>query len=161
MTIKIIKGNILDYDNDIIVQQVNCKGVMGAGLAKQIMDMYPEVPIEYKNFVVKKMKTLKDTSQLLGETLFVDVYDGKIIANIFGQNNIRTDYMDKTVYTNTEALVEGFKNVKKKAQELGMSVGIPTYIGCGLAGGDWHKIKPLIEDLFEGTNIDVNFYHYR
>lgn len=43
MTIEIIEGNILDYKEDIIVQQVNCRGVMGSGLAKQIMNKYPSV----------------------------------------------------------------------------------------------------------------------
>lgn len=33
--IKTIEGNILDAEEDIICHQVNCKGVMGAGLAKQ------------------------------------------------------------------------------------------------------------------------------
>ena len=37
-----IRGDILQSDADIIVQQVNCRGVMGAGLAKQIASQYPE-----------------------------------------------------------------------------------------------------------------------
>lgn len=32
--VKHIKGDILDVTEGIIVQQVNCFGVMGAGLAK-------------------------------------------------------------------------------------------------------------------------------
>lgn len=36
--VKYIKGDILNVTEGIIVQQVNCKGVMGAGLAKQIRD---------------------------------------------------------------------------------------------------------------------------
>lgn len=38
----VIRGDILQSDADIIVQQVNCRGVMGAGLAKQIASQYPE-----------------------------------------------------------------------------------------------------------------------
>ncbi len=34
--VKIVKGNILNATEDIICQQVNCMGIMGAGLAKQI-----------------------------------------------------------------------------------------------------------------------------
>ena len=36
--VKYIKGDILNVTEGIVVQQVNCKGVMGAGLAKQIRD---------------------------------------------------------------------------------------------------------------------------
>lgn len=42
MNIKFVNGDILTFperDGDtIICQQVNCRGVMGAGLAKQIRD---------------------------------------------------------------------------------------------------------------------------
>lgn len=42
MSIKFVNGNILTFperdEDTIICHQVNCKGVMGAGLAKQIRD---------------------------------------------------------------------------------------------------------------------------
>ena len=31
-----VKGNLLEADVDVIMHQVNCKGVMGAGVARQI-----------------------------------------------------------------------------------------------------------------------------
>lgn len=160
-TIKVVEGNILDYDKDIIVQQVNCQGVMGGGLAKQIVMRYPEVPKEYKKYWAKEMKKINATEELLGNVLYVDTYDGKIIANVFGQDNIRKGYGDKTIYTQEWALLKGIKEVKDKAYELGLSVAIPTYIGCGLANGDWNSIKPQIEDIFEYSGVDVTFYHYR
>lgn len=58
--IKIIEGNILDCDKDIIVQQVNCQGVMGGGLAKQILMRYPEVPKEYKKYWAKRKKNIAE-----------------------------------------------------------------------------------------------------
>lgn len=42
MSMPVIRGDILQSDADIIVQQVNCRDVMGAGLAKQIASQYPE-----------------------------------------------------------------------------------------------------------------------
>ena len=38
-----VKGNLLDKQWDIFCHQVNCKGVMGSGIAKQIAEKYPEV----------------------------------------------------------------------------------------------------------------------
>ncbi|MDM5320060.1 hypothetical protein QUF57_08725 [Bacillus pumilus] len=46
--IKKVDGNILETSEDIICHQVNCKGVMGAGLAKQIKSKYLNVYKEYK-----------------------------------------------------------------------------------------------------------------
>ncbi|WP_370956757.1 hypothetical protein AB3239_10910 [Bacillus subtilis] len=54
--IKIVKGNILDASEDIIVQQVNCKGVMGAGLAKAILNKYPNVKKEYQSLRKLQLK---------------------------------------------------------------------------------------------------------
>jgi len=44
---KFVKGNILDAQHGIIGHQVNCRMVMGAGLAKQIRGKYPRVYTEY------------------------------------------------------------------------------------------------------------------
>lgn len=51
-----INGDILTIPTDgrptVVCHQVNCKGVMGAGLAKQIREKHPEVYEAYK----KKMR---------------------------------------------------------------------------------------------------------
>jgi O-acetyl-ADP-ribose deacetylase (regulator of RNase III) len=159
--IKIIEGDITKTDKDIIVQQVNARGLMGSGLAKTIMQRYDNVKKEYRSFREKELKKAKIDENLLGLVNYVDVYDGKIIANIFGQLDIRKDHNDKTVYTNKEALLKGIESVKNKAEELGLSIALPTYIGCGLAGGNWEDIKNGIESIFEDSSVDVVFYHYR
>ncbi|WP_345806250.1 Appr-1-p processing protein [Bacillus subtilis] len=116
--IKIVKGNILDASEDIIVQQVNCKGLMGAGLAKAFLNKYPNVKKEYqsfRNFNLNKGLTDKD---LLGLVNYVRVSDGKVIANVFGKVNIKKNHFDKTVYTKTEALTRGLKEVKELSKQL-------------------------------------------
>ncbi|MEC1270046.1 Appr-1-p processing protein [Bacillus vallismortis] len=153
--INVVKGNILDAIEDIIVQQVNCKGVMGAGLAKSILNKYPNVKKEYqsfRNFNLNKGLTDKD---LLGLVNYVRVSDGKVIANVFGQVNIKKNHFDKTVYTKTEALTRGLKEVKKFSKQLNKSVAIPYGIGCGLAGGDWNIISELIESIFSDYKVTI------
>ncbi|MBO3795697.1 Appr-1-p processing protein [Bacillus subtilis] len=153
--IKIVKGNILDASEDIIVQQVNCKGVMGAGLAKAILNKYPNVKKEYqsfRNFHLNKGLTDKD---LLGLVNYVRVSDVKVIANIFGQVNIKKNRFDNTVYTKTDALTRGLKEVKELSKQLNKSVAIPYGIGCGLAGGDWNIISELIESIFSDYKVTI------
>lgn len=159
--IQLIEGDITKTDKDIIVQQVNCRGFMGAGLAKTILQRYENVKIDYQTFRKKQLKTVEKDENLLGMVNYVDVYDGKIIANIFGQVDIRKDRNDHNVYTVQSALLKGIEDVKQKAEQLGLSIAIPTYIGCGLAGGNWEEIKREIELLFENSSVDVAFYHYR
>lgn len=153
--IKVVEGNILDASEDIIVHQVNCLGVMGAGLAKQIAERYPIVKEKYLEYCNKYIR-----ESLLGELHLVDTKEGKLVANVFGQMGIKKNSLDKKVYTDFEALKLGLERVRNFAEVQSMSVAIPTHIGCGLAGGDWDEIKPMIENVFKGSGVDVKFYHY-
>lgn len=86
MNIKFVNGDILTFperDGDtIICQQVNCRGVMGAGLAKQIRDKWPVVFEEY----VKVCNPKK-----LGDFQVVQVAPQLYVANLFGQLNYGRD----------------------------------------------------------------------
>lgn len=159
--IQIIEADISKTEKDIIVQQVNCMGAMGKGLALTLMSRYPNVRTEYVVFHKKQMKKAKSNRELLGMVNYVDTYDEKIVANIFGQVEFAKSKYDKTLYTEEDALLSGIQQVKDKAEALGFSVAIPTFIGSGLANGDWNSIKPAIEAIFEGSPVDVAFYHYR
>jgi O-acetyl-ADP-ribose deacetylase (regulator of RNase III) len=46
------------------------------------------------------------------------------------------------------------------AHELGASVHMPR-IGCGLAGGDWSKVEPLITRRLTDKGIAVYVYDYK
>ena len=136
--IKIIEGNILEAPEDIICQQVNCQGVMGSGLALQIIKKYPEVYTQYRSFC----KIYWDN--LLGAICFVKTKN-KIIACLFGQD----DYgRSKKVYTIYHALEYALESTKIYAENNNLSVAIPYGIGCGLANGDWEIVKEMIDRVF-------------
>lgn len=59
-----VKGNLLDSNCDYICHQVNCKGVMGAGIAKQIRDRWPWVFISYHAYCNRHHR---DPKLMLGE----------------------------------------------------------------------------------------------
>lgn len=143
--IRIIEGDILQAQQDIIGHQVNCKGVMGAGLAKQIKMNYPNVFEEYKQLCKEQ------GMNLLGTVQYVKTSKGKIFANIFGQANFgrgkrQTDY---------EALEEAFYSLRNKANETNRSIALPYGIGCGLAGGDWDIVYRIIEKVFIGSKLHL------
>ena len=171
MSINIVNGNIFDTHCNIICHQVNCQGVMGHGIAKQVKEKYKGVFNEYKRYCDAHAD---NREAMLGEALIVDVDYGAavllgqvqlchtkflnndyLIANIFGQltygTGLRTDY---------KALVLGLEVVANFAKEHNLSVAIPYKIGCGLAGGDWNKVNTLIEGVFAGTGLEVLMYRY-
>lgn len=150
--VKIIDGNLLEADVDIICHQVNCQGVMGVGLAKQIRDKYPEVYAEYKQKCFKHKP-----EELLETTQFIECHDGKIVANLFGQLN----YGRGKQYTDYYALSRSLKILVDKAKDEYKSIGIPYKLGCGLAGGDWRTVYQIIDRVIGFYDRDVYIYKYK
>lgn len=152
--IKIVEGDILKASEDIIGHQVNCMGVMGAGLAKQIRNKYP---IVYKRYV--RLVSGHNKESLLGFIQTIDTYDGKIIANIFGQ----LYYGRGGTHTSYDALKQAFERLlymaKNRHKFKGMTIALPYGIGCGLAGGDWNKVYKIIQEVF--SDYGVTLYKYQ
>lgn len=144
--IKTIKGNILETKAPIIAHQVNCKGVMGAGVARAIKNKYPEVYWDYKKYSPKELGQIQPVQAgLFGE---------KIVVNLFAQEGYGKDKR----YTDYEALKACFLKLKEYTEEVFTkkpTIAMPYGIGCGLAGGDWEKVYPMIEEVFAEFDIEL------
>lgn len=94
----------------------------------------------------------------LGSVQFVEVKPGELwVANLIGQKGIKTG--SKGVPIRYGALSEGLEKVATKALELGASVHLPR-IGCGLAGGDWSRVEPLLNEALCAKGIAVTVYDF-
>ena len=144
MDIEVIYDNILTAKEDIIVHQVNCQGVMGAGLALAIKRKYPEVYDRYKI----ACSTI-EPEDLLGKIQLIKTYDGKIVCNLFGQLN----YGRNKVQTDYEAITICFDKIYKYAKLNNLTVAVPYNIGCGLAGGKWTRVLNIILKRFKDKSI--------
>ena len=145
--IKYIIGDLLESNADVILHQVNCKGVMGGGVARQIRNKYPKVYEEYKSLCA----TYTNRSEiLLGRVESVVVNERQIVVNLFAQNDFGTDKRQ----TDYEALRQCLKKVNSIYR--GNKVALPFKIGCGLGGGDWFEVLSIIEE--ELCDCDVLIY---
>ena len=155
--IKIIKDDVFNYkrhyENNkfvIIVHQVNCQGVMGAGIAKIIKQRYPEVFSYYKN----ACDTVSIDS-LLGQCQLTPVIGENLcIANLFAQERYGRDKR----YTDYDAFDMSLKRLRSYICHLTNSnvvIRIPYGIGCGLAGGDWNTIQNLIQDNLNQFEVEI------
>jgi len=138
------KGNLLEHSCKVRCHQVNCQGVKGGGIAKQVKELYPETMPEY----IAKCK--EHGNGMMGEVIFTECHDGTVIADMFGQDahgqgRLQTDY---------EALEKCLQTVKEYASERNLSVGFPHLLGCGLAGGDWDIVSGLIEKHFKDSEVE-------
>lgn len=147
--IKIKEGNILNATEDIIGHQVNCRGVMGGGLAKQIRDKYPHVYSLYKGECKRG-----DRDILMGSNLVIDIDGGKYVANLFGQDG----YGRGKQQTEYWALRKALKKLENFASKNNYTVALPYGLGCGLAGGDWDVVYQMIEETIK--EVDVVLYKY-
>ena len=141
--IKYINADATKIDVDVLGHQCNTKGVMGAGIAKTIKQLYPDVYKEYRLHC-------QNNKKVLGTTQLVKSNERKYIANIFGQD----DYRGKGPKTNYKALKKALEELQYKMIELNLkTLSIPYLIGCGLGGGDWNVVEQIINDIFGGSSI--------
>lgn len=137
----VIEGDILSITEGIIVHQVNAIGVMGAGLALQIRNKWPHVyRIYYMAYLNHELK--------LGHFIAVSVQVDKLyVVNLVGQSGVGKGQ------TNYGAHKVAWPKINKWAKVLhpDLTVYAPFGIGCGLGGGDWKIMQPLVEELCSVT----------
>lgn len=91
----------------------------------------------------------------LGEVQFVQVDSSLYVANMIGQKGIRRGKNQTPI--RYEAVESCLMQVATKARELKAAVHMPR-IGCGLAGGKWEEIEPIIQRCLVGEGICVHVY---
>ena len=143
--IQLVNCDILDSGANLICHQVNCRGVMNSGLAKQIRDRYPQV---YEEFM-RDYRRYSHPEDKLGRISMVNVSSGNHtfhVCNMYGQDRYGTDRQ----YTDYVALNTCFSRVADLLLTLSRNytVAIPFGIGCGLGGGNWNVVYAMIEDNF-------------
>lgn len=154
---KHVKGDILTVnDGDAVVivcHQVNCIGVMGDGLAKQIKAEYPGVYRVYK----EKCEAADSKAGLLGDVQYCSVLSdaGYIIANVFGQEGYGRD---GRCYTDYNALRKAFSDIAEAFPKD--IIRIPYMMGCGLGGGDWGTVQAIIQETLCDKGVDVEIWEY-
>ena len=136
-----IKGDLFKAKENVIAHGCNCLGVMGAGVAYGIRELWPKA---YKAYVKKhETEGLK-----LGEVQLVAIGKEKYIANLMTQQNTgggrQVDY---------EAVAKSFRDLHATLPAH-YTIAIPR-IGAGLAGGNWEVIWRIIEDETNGRDVTV------
>ena len=76
--IKHIKCDIFESGATMILHQVNCQGVMGSGIAKQVREKFPNVYEAYKEYCNWHLP-----HEMLGDAQPVTVKNRFCIVNLF------------------------------------------------------------------------------
>lgn len=146
-----LQGNILNKTEGFICHQVNCIGIMGGGIARQIAHRYPSVLEQYKEHLSTKQ------SSSFGTFLRTPIRPNQFeIINLFGQYDV--NYNERATHYGALAfsLCNFSTYLKQNEEKLShLQVYIPKFLGCGIGKGDWSIVKESIEQFANTVKNDV------
>lgn len=124
------RGNMFDTELEAIGHGVNCAGVMGAGVAKKIRELYPH---NYENY-----RAACQRKQLKPGGVHVNREYDTYIVNMASQNMPGADASYPWLF---ESALNGANGAVKRGLD---SIAIPM-IGCGIGGLEWFKAAAVLE----------------
>ncbi|MFF4349335.1 macro domain-containing protein [Streptomyces sp. NPDC001530] len=137
----------------VIAHVCNDIGGWGKGFVLALSRRWPEPEKAYRAW--HRDRAHNDFG--LGAAQFVQVEGYVWVTNLVGQRGIRTG--SKGVPVRYEAIDTALGLLADKAAELGASVHMPR-IGCGLAGGRWSRVEPLITERLVKRGLAVTVYDH-
>lgn len=136
----------------IIVHVCNDVGEWGKGFVLAVTRRWKEPEEAYR----AAFRKLPHPS--LGDVEFVRVSDSITVANLVGQRDLVPDE-DGAAPVRYEAIRAGMLKVAERALAESASIHMPR-IGCGLAGGSWERIEPILTETLAGHGIEVTVYDF-
>lgn len=135
--------------NKIIAHICNDIGGWGKGFVMAISKRWKQPEHQYRTWHATK------NDFALGEIQLVQVENDLFVANMIAQHGINST--EKPIrYDAVELCLE---KLSKEAIKQNASIHMPR-IGCGLAGGKWEEIEPIVEKTLLTNDIDVFVYDF-
>ncbi|MGW0883654.1 macro domain-containing protein [Streptomyces sp. NPDC002671] len=138
----------------VIAHVCNDLGGWGKGFVLALSRRWPEPEAAYRAWHRDRAKN--DFG--LGAVRLVKVAPDVWVANMIGQRGIRMA-RSSGVPVRYEAIDSALARLADEVIELGASVHMPR-IGCGLAGGKWSRIEPLVTERLVKRGIAVTVYDH-
>jgi O-acetyl-ADP-ribose deacetylase (regulator of RNase III) len=139
--------------NNIIGHICNDLGRWGKGFVMAISRRWEAPEKAYRNWHKERAKNDFE----LGAVQLIQVESDIWMANMIGQHGIKTGSQGPPI--RYEAVEKCLSQLNQMAIELNASVHMPK-IGCGLAGGKWSKIEPLIKKTLCENQVKVFVYDF-
>ncbi|MFI1509105.1 macro domain-containing protein [Streptomyces sp. NPDC020597] len=137
----------------IVAHVCNDIGGWGKGFVLALSRRWPEPEAAYRAW--HRGRAANDFA--LGALQLVQVEPYVWVANMIGQRGVRTG--SKGVPVRYEAIDAALARLAGPARELRASVHMPR-IGCGLAGGTWSRVEPLVVERLVRRGVAVTVYDH-
>ncbi|MFF3075186.1 macro domain-containing protein [Kitasatospora sp. NPDC057936] len=138
----------------VIAHVCNDLGGWGKGFVLALSKRWPEPEAAFRRWHRERAKN--DFG--LGALQLVQVEPYVWVANMVGQRGIRTG-RSTGVPVRYKAIDTALAALGERAAGLGASVHMPR-IGCGLAGGRWERVEPLVRARLVERGVPVTVYDY-
>ena len=140
-------GDLLESKAQALVNAVNCRGVMGGGIARQFKIKYPSMFAEYARVCNSGLLSPGNIH------VWRDRGSGQYVFNFPTKLDWRND--GKYEYISS-GMIDTVRLIKLYKIE---SIAIPR-LGCGLGGLNWKKVLPIIYDTLRDVDgLLVMLYH--
>lgn len=137
----------------IIAHICNNLGGWGKGFVLAISKRWQSPEEEYRHWHRNRSKN----DFYLGNIQVIQTEKYIYVANMLGQQGMKTG--SNGVPIRYQAVEHCLEKLVEEAKNLNASVHMPR-IGCGLAGGKWEKIEPLIINTLIKNNIPTFVYDF-
>jgi len=142
--ISIVEGDMFENPSEVLVNAVNCDGIMGAGLALQFKKRFPENYRQYrehckKGFLRPGRVFMSNVKQKTNPQYIIDF---PTVDKLYKKSTVTLEHIKDSL----QELVELVVMLEIK------SISIPA-LGCGIAGFKWDDILPLIVKAFRNKNL--------
>ncbi|MFV2177657.1 macro domain-containing protein [Actinomadura sp. LOL_016] len=154
MGVRYIKGDATSPQAKgvkIVAHVCNDLGGWGKGFVLAVSRRWTEPEAEYRAW--HRARARNDFG--LGAVRFVQVERYIWVANMVAQRGVRPSRSGPPI--RYDALDRALEAVGGRALELSASVHMPR-IGCGLGGGRWERVEPLIERRLVERGVPVTVY---
>lgn len=144
------RGSLFDEDVDALVNAVNCKGAMGAGIALEFARRFEQMYHAYKQVCREGllrpglMHAFRDLDSISGRTVIVINFPTKD----HWSNPSKAEYI-RTGLVSLYQYLEQNSDIK--------SLALPA-LGCGYGGLSWGLVKDLIETHLGSLPHDIRVF---
>jgi O-acetyl-ADP-ribose deacetylase (regulator of RNase III) len=134
-----------------ILQVCNDTGAYGAGFSGVLSRRWPMIESNYRQWWRSRNGELQ-----LGDIQVVQVQSDTAVINMIGQHGIGPDE-DGNPPIRYDGLEKALSNAGVLISDEKGTAHMPR-IGCGLAGGSWDLVEPLVVEQLSKRGINVTVY---
>lgn len=141
------QGNVFDSGVPALAHGCNIRGVMGAGIAVQFKQRWPEMYTQYR-------RRCRAGRFRLGEVMiWADPSSGTTIYNMATQQNPGADATTKAIEVSIQTVI---KDVMMT--QYGDAVVAMPRIGCGLGGLQWVDVECVLAKVIAPHPVQLQVW---